>query len=149
VEQPTDHKRLNQLIILVSFLATFCLIRYLTLLQKLKIIPNQTGLLHVHHLVPGIFLLWIAGFMGISFWPVRKVRLYSALLFGIGAALTFDEFALWLYLEDVYWTHLGRNSIDAIIIMALILIIVFIISEIYDHRHLKKIVNSIKSPLLK
>ena len=36
--------------------------------------------------------------------------------FGTGAALTLDEFALILHLEDVYWTGEGRQSIDAIIL---------------------------------
>ena len=36
-----------------------------------------------------------------------------ALLYGVGAALTLDEFALWLRLEDVYWAREGRESIDA------------------------------------
>jgi hypothetical protein len=44
-----------------------------------------------------------------------------AMLFGIGAALTLDEFALWLHLEDVYWAKQGRDSIDAVVIMATVL----------------------------
>ena len=39
-----------------------------------------------------------------------------AFCFGAGAALTLDEFALVLHLEDVYWTGEGRKSIDAIIL---------------------------------
>jgi signal transduction histidine kinase len=35
-------------------------------------------------------------------------------LYGAGAALTLDEFALWLHLEDVYWERTGRASIDAV-----------------------------------
>ena len=37
-----------------------------------------------------------------------------AALFGVGAALTLDEFALWFHLDDVYWGEDGRKSIDAI-----------------------------------
>jgi hypothetical protein len=37
--------------------------------------------------------------------------------YGVGAALTLDEFALWLSLEpDAYWTREGRLSIDAVVI---------------------------------
>ena len=40
-----------------------------------------------------------------------------AVSYGVGAALTLDEFALWLSLEpDAYWTREGRLSIDAVII---------------------------------
>ena len=35
--------------------------------------------------------------------------------------LTLDEFALWLHLEDVYWTTKGRQSIDAVVITASLL----------------------------
>ena len=42
------------------------------------------------------------------------------MLFGIGAALTLDEFALWLNLKDVYWEKEGRRSIDAVIFAAVL-----------------------------
>jgi hypothetical protein len=38
----------------------------------------------------------------------------AAAVFGVGVGLTVDEFALWLHLEDVYWTSEGRKSVDAI-----------------------------------
>ena len=44
-------------------------------------------------------------------------------LYGAGAALTLDEFALWLNLEDVYWARQGRASIDAIILFGALLLI--------------------------
>ncbi|HKF80295.1 MAG TPA: hypothetical protein VKB17_05670, partial [Thermoleophilaceae bacterium] len=39
-----------------------------------------------------------------------------AVLFGVGLGLTLDEFALWLNLQDVYWSPKGRESIDAVIV---------------------------------
>ena len=39
-----------------------------------------------------------------------------AVLFGIGMGLTLDEFALWLHLEDVYWSDEGRQSVDAVVV---------------------------------
>ena len=44
----------------------------------------------------------------------------TAIIFGIGAALTLDEFALWLHLDDVYWSEQGRQSIDAVIVFAIV-----------------------------
>jgi hypothetical protein len=42
--------------------------------------------------------------------------------YGVGAALTLDEFALWLNLEpDAYWSSAGRLNIDAIILFGGIL----------------------------
>ena len=51
-------------------------------------------------------------------------RLMSV-LYGAGAALTLDEFALWLNLEDVYWARQGRESIDAIVLFGTLLLIAF------------------------
>lgn len=66
-----------------------------------------------------------------SFWRHHKLRWAMAILFGMGAALTVDEFALWFYLKDLYWEKQGRFSIDAIIIVATLLTIAYIISEVY------------------
>ena len=47
-----------------------------------------------------------------------------SLLYGAGAALTLDEFALWLNLKDtLYWTRQGRASLDAIMLFAAALLI--------------------------
>ena len=43
-------------------------------------------------------------------WPSR----ISAVAYGVASALTLDEFALWLDLEDEYWNKEGRKSIDAV-----------------------------------
>lgn len=139
------NKRLTQLLILVSFLITFWLIRTLTNLQRLGIIPNQTGDLHIHHLVPGIILLLISGYSGLSFWNVKFIRVPMAICFGIGAALTIDEFALWLYLRDVYWERQGRDSLDAVIFVITLLSIIFIISEAHDHIIAKKVKRLVKN----
>jgi len=117
-----------QLVILVTFVVTFALVRLIThsiradrfkhLLRNVQ----TSGGLHIHHLVPGIFLLLISGYLGIGL-SAHVSENYIAILFGIGAALTLDEFALWLHLEDVYWAKQGRDSIDAVIIMATIIAI--------------------------
>ena len=142
IRRITNSKRLAQILVLLSFLITFAIVRSITHLQRLEILPNQRGLLHIHHLVPGIFLLIISGYIGISFWATDRIRHFMAVLFGIGAALTIDEFALWLYLKDVYWLKQGRDSIDAIIYAVIILSIIFVISEIHDHEWIKKYIRN-------
>jgi len=134
-----DSHRLSQILVLLSFLTTFAITRTVTNLQKFGTMPN--GILPFHHLVPGIFLIIFSGYVGLSFWATGKVRHFMAVLFGIGAALTIDEFALWLYLKDVYWERQGRDSIDAIIYAIIILSIIFVISEIHDHQWIKKIIR--------
>jgi len=142
IKRLEDSKRLSQFLILVSFLITFGIVRIITHLQKLDILPNQhNDIFHIHHLVPGIILLLVSGYIGISFWSVHKLRVLMAVLFGIGAALTIDEFALWLYLRDVYWERQGRDSVDAIIFVLLIISIVLLISEVHDHKWIKKLLK--------
>ncbi len=139
IKRIQDSKREAQILILVSFLITFAIVRTITHLQKFGILPNQNGVLHIHHLVPGILLLLISGYVGLSFWASDKIRHFMAILFGIGAALTIDEFALWLYLRDVYWERQGRDSIDAMIYVIIIFSIIFVISEVHDHKWIKRI----------
>ena len=136
-----DSHRLSQILVLLSFLITFAIVRSIAHLQRLEILPNQDGILHIHHLVPGIFLLIVSGYIGISFWATDKIRHFMAILFGVGAALTIDEFALWLYLKDVYWEKQGRGSIDAVIYLVIIFTLIFVISEIHDHKWIRKIIR--------
>lgn len=137
-----ESKRFSQFIILISFLISFIGIRIIAFLQKLDLIPDQDkALLHIHHLVPGILLLIVSGYLGISFWATHRIRIVMAILFGMGAALTIDEFALWLYLKDVYWEYEGRASVDAVIITVLIFSIAVLISEIHDHKWIKKLMG--------
>jgi hypothetical protein len=85
---------------------------------------------HVHHLVWGILILLAVGFCwlievgeGTKTSTLLVSRLMS-LLYGVGAALTLDEFALWLNLEDqVYWTREGRASFEAILLFGAALFI--------------------------
>jgi hypothetical protein len=78
---------------------------------------------HVHHLVWGILLLLSMGYIGLSFDLGSPWFELVATGFGIGMGLTLDEFALWLNLQDVYWTEKGRQSIDAVVVTTCLLVI--------------------------
>lgn len=104
--------------VLVAFLGTFVIVRLITHAIRDDRGPFRNisvGETHLHHLVPGIFLLLITGYLANAL-HVRTGRTVVAILFGVGAALTLDEFALWLHLKDVYWSKQGRRSIDAVIV---------------------------------
>src|SRR6202161_4698038 len=84
---------------------------------------------HIHHLVWGILILLGVGLgylneLGSLATPasIFASRL-MAILYGVGAALTLDEFALWLNLANVYWSPQGRESIDAVILFGSLLAI--------------------------
>jgi hypothetical protein len=69
---------------------------------------------HVHHQVFGIVIIIGTGIVLVSQMPRGAALAAAAAVFGVGVGLTVDEFALWLHLEDVYWTDAGRKSVDAI-----------------------------------
>lgn len=69
---------------------------------------------HVHHQVFGIVIIIGTGIVLVSAQPQGAALDVAAAVFGVGVGLTVDEFALWLHLEDVYWTREGRKSVDAI-----------------------------------
>jgi hypothetical protein len=139
-----DRNLRERLFILVSFILTFAFIRTVTHLQKANILPDQHGPVHIHHMVPGIISLLIAGNVGIAFWNRGGLRLTMAILYGIGAALTLDEFALWLYVKDVYWAKQGRTSVDAVILTLTILGVVYVISAAHDHVLVKRAVVKVR-----
>jgi hypothetical protein len=112
-------------LVLLAFLASFAFIRTSARLARSPRVtwwPGsvEAGGVHLHHLVWGISLVLMAGFgafvtdLESPWWQI------TAIAFGIGAGLTLDEFALWVYLQDVYWSAEGRDSIDAVIVAAVL-----------------------------
>jgi hypothetical protein len=69
---------------------------------------------HIHHQVFGILIIIGTGIVLVSQMPKGAALDAAAAVFGVGVGLTVDEFALWLHLDDVYWTSEGRKSVDAI-----------------------------------
>jgi hypothetical protein len=111
------------LILLSAMLLSFLFIRTSARLMRSPKVPwwpgsvTTEGGLHVHHLVFGIALMLVCGFV-LALQPDSPWFELVAAGFGIGAGLTLDEYALWLHLEDVYWAEEGRQSVDAVVIAA-------------------------------
>ena len=105
----------------LGLLLTFLGVRINTRLIRAKVtwwfhdIESEGGL-HVHHMVIGVVLMVITGLILIAVTPEGLWLQLCALVFGAGVALTLDEFALILRLQDVYWTSEGRLSVDAVIV---------------------------------
>jgi hypothetical protein len=113
-------------LVLVAFICSFGFIRTSAHMIRAQVSwwPGNVetkGGTHVHHLVWGILLLLVAGYVGVAVTPDSPWRELAAIGFGIGMGLTLDEFALWLHLEDVYWSEKGRQSIDAVIVTVALL----------------------------
>jgi hypothetical protein len=119
-----DTGRQPEFLFFVAFLVTFGFIRTSAHLIRAQVRwwPGNVnvGGTHIHHLVWGISLMMIVGYVGVTIAPPSPWHEIVAVLFGVGMGLALDEFALWLDLEDVYWSQQGRKSIDAVIVAATI-----------------------------
>jgi hypothetical protein len=117
----------------VSFFFTFLAVRLLVASITHHMGPFgyvEMGGRHIHHLVWGILLLLVCGYAELAeagTGDTEQSILISRLLalsYGAGAALTLDEFALWLNLDAAaYWSRQGRESIDAVVLFGALLAI--------------------------
>ncbi|NMN94306.1 hypothetical protein [Antrihabitans stalactiti] len=121
-EEIIAHGRLPLLFFLIGFIVGFLLIRLSVRLIRAKVRwwPGNvvTGGHHVHHVVFGVVAMLISGVSMIAIYVdgTQTSGAWLAALFGAGAALVLDEFALILHLEDVYWEEEGRVSVDAVFV---------------------------------
>lgn len=113
--------------LLLAFLISFAGCRLYTRLARTRGWGSgNVGGVHIHHMVVGIVLLLAAGFLDFAVDPGHPWIDLLAIVFGVGAGLTLDEFALWLHLKDVYWAEEGRASVDAVIYATLVGAFVFV-----------------------
>jgi hypothetical protein len=123
-DQLTEHEEQGLFLVFAGFILSFAFIRMSTRLMRSPKVPwwpgsvvSESGV-HLHHLVFGIVTMMVAGTLGFAALGDSPLTEICAFAFGIGAGLTIDEFALWVYLDDVYWAEEGRSSIDATAIAA-------------------------------
>lgn len=125
-----DRPRRRLFIATVSFFLTFGEVRGVVYCITHQIPPFHfviVGGRHVHHLVFGIIILlgvgyaWLAEIGAGTDGSSLLMGRFLSILYGVGAALTLDEFALWLNLKDVYWSPEGRASIDVVILFGALL----------------------------
>ena len=132
-----DTERSAALWVLIGFLVTYAITRSITLRIRRRGAEPQPetpqdgesgglindihiGGVHVHHQVWGILLVLVTGLLEFRYSPGSPGQEILGALFGVGAALALDEFALWLHVEDVYWSEEGKKSIDAVMIAVVV-----------------------------
>ena len=127
-----DRPRRRLFLSSVSFFLTFAIVRGMVFCIRRQIPPFHYIVMsgrHIHHLVPGILILLAVGYGWLCEFGTGggSSSLFAShlmsLLYGVGAALTLDEFALWLNLKDVYFVREGRSSIDAVVLFGSLLAI--------------------------
>ncbi|MFZ3497109.1 hypothetical protein ACODT5_28465 [Streptomyces sp. 5.8] len=119
--------KLPLLLALVAFVLSFLVTRMITRMIRAGRGPfkNVTpGGMHIHHVVPGVILVIIGGFGAIGSARHSFGAGLSAVIFGLGAGLVLDEFALILHLDDVYWSEQGRKSVEIVVLTAAIVALV-------------------------
>jgi hypothetical protein len=115
---------------LIAFILTFFVTRSIT--RYIRATANRTGPrkwwqphnisgkggTHIHHAVFGVIGVLVSGVAMVAMAAEGTNREFTiaAIVFGIGAALVLDEFALILHLQDVYWSEDGRTSVDAVFV---------------------------------
>ena len=155
-DQLVEHDEQGLFLVLVGFILSFAFIRMSTRLMRSPRVPwwpgsvvSESGV-HVHHLVFGIVTMMASATVGFAALGASPVTEICALAFGVGAGLTIDEFALWVYLDDVYWTEEGRSSIDASVIAAagMVLLLLGFTPFTFDTSSPAQIVASVLGALL-
>jgi hypothetical protein len=121
-----DARKERRLLSLGSFFVTFATVRGITHAIRAQRGPFRNFTprgRHIHHMTYGIITLIAVGYLWLLEVGIRGRRSsrLTALAYGSGTALTLDEFALWLNLEDDYWTKQGRESIDAVALFGALL----------------------------
>ncbi|MEU5654104.1 hypothetical protein ABZ802_00560 [Streptomyces sp. NPDC047737] len=119
--------KLPLLIALSAFVLTFAITRMITRLIRAGKGPFRNitpGGVHVHHVVPGVVLTVVGGFGAVASGQRGVAASTFAVVFGVGAGLVLDEFALILHLDDVYWTEEGRQSVEVVVLTASLVLLV-------------------------
>jgi hypothetical protein len=113
--------KLPLLLALTAFVLTFLITRVITRLIRAGKGPFgnvSSGGVHIHHVVPGVVLSVVGGFGAVASGRHGFGAAVCAVVFGIGAGLVLDEFALILHLDDVYWSEEGRKSVEVVVLTA-------------------------------
>jgi hypothetical protein len=118
--------KLPLLLALAAFVLTFAITRLITRMIRAGKGPFRNitpGGVHVHHVVPGVVLTVIGGFGAVSSGRYGVAAGVCAVIFGMGAGLVLDEFALILHLDDVYWSEQGRQSVEVVVLTAALVLL--------------------------
>ncbi|MCK4520768.1 hypothetical protein KAT95_02775 [Candidatus Parcubacteria bacterium] len=124
------HNRKVPFVVLVYFFATFVIVRILVYAWTYGYIPELSLMIkgiEVHHFNIGIFTLAVVGYL-LLVSEKEEHRLKIAKIYGIGLALAFDEFGMWLHLDDNYWL---RHSLDAVVVISVVLFNIIYLNHIW------------------
>jgi hypothetical protein len=105
---------------------------------------------HIHHAIFGLTIMavvttmWLLDF-GVDPVARGRVRLWTAAFWGFAWALILDEFALLLHLKDVYWLPTGEESLYALFVFFLVLVLTVALAPRIEARE-QSIVGRVEPP---
>ena len=141
--------------ILVTFLLTRAVTRFIRHRSSSGAAPTGPirdiviGGVHIHHQVFGIVLMMLSGLALVGFAPTGAWLATGAFCLGVGIGLAFDEFALWLHLDDVYWDPRGQKSVDAVaIVLVLTGVVAVVAGTVTDLRNAGPIIDLLGARLV-
>jgi glucan phosphoethanolaminetransferase (alkaline phosphatase superfamily) len=114
-------------LILISLLTTFITARLIAYFAPNWFLFSLNGA-RIHHFAYGIILLAITNLILLLQPRSFKTRLKTSLIYGVALGLAFDEFLMWIELEDKYW---NRTNADVIIIISLALLNIIYFDEFW------------------
>ncbi len=122
--------------VLVGFLPTYLLARIIV--ETHPTLFLHVGGTHVHHFTYGFFVLSIIGFIAIT---TDRGRRLQAFIYGVGLALAFDEFGMWVRLTDQYNIESSEDAVA--IIYGLLVFLVYGVAILrrawpYMHRTIRR-----------
>ena len=116
--------------LLIGIVAGFGFIRVSTRLIRAEVSwwPHNVtpGGLHLHHMLFGMVFMVGSGGVMVGLSPGLPGQEILAFVFGVGVGLVLDEFALMLFLDDVYWREEGRISLDAVLLAVALLTLLLV-----------------------
>jgi len=121
-EEIVDAGKLPLVLGFLAFIVTFLVTRTIVRMIRAGKGPFKNnvsdGGLHIHHVVPGVLILIVGGFLAAGAHGSEPWASIGGVLVGVGAGLVLDEFALILTLDDVYWAKEGRVSVEMVALAA-------------------------------
>ena len=122
---------------LSGYLLGVFLARVVTTVLHLRGDGGNGGLIihgvHIHHAIFGLTIMAIITLMwmleiGVDVVARSRLRRWTAAFWGFAWALILDEFALLLHLKDVYWLPEGEESLYALFVFGVVLIITVVVA---------------------
>lgn len=117
MELIADRRKQAPFWVLVGFLPTYIIARLIVHTDP-SLFLNVHGV-HVHHFAYGIIVLAVVGFISVVL-PKPEFQSLLALVYGVGLALAFDEFGMWIHLTSNYNIDTSEDVMSGLLVFLIV-----------------------------